>query len=227
MPTGQDLVNQAEKTIGCEYVLGADVPMDDPNYRGAFDCAEKITFDARWVTGKLYGCVDNSDWGNPEPFTGGWWQDTITKRVRVIPVAQAAITPGAIVLRRGAGAGYGHIIMATGIENGTIEAMNRRSGVCRGSLADRRWTCGILLPFVDYEQAGLGLVVINQPKVYHLVKPYMCGPVISAIQEVLGLPTDGIYGPLTRNAVARFQETHGLVVDGEVGPQTLREMGID
>ncbi len=34
-------------------------------------------------------------------------------------------------------------------------------------------------------------------------------------------PIDGIYGPLTTQAVAAFQKAHGLRVDGVAGPQTL------
>lgn len=35
---------------------------------------------------------------------------------------------------------------------------------------------------------------------------------------------DGIYGPLTRNAVVEFQKKHHLQVDGIAGPQTLRAL---
>ena len=34
-------------------------------------------------------------------------------------------------------------------------------------------------------------------------------------------PIDGLYGPLTENAVAQFQAAHGLVADGIAGPATL------
>ena len=34
-------------------------------------------------------------------------------------------------------------------------------------------------------------------------------------------PLDGLYGPLTTQAVRRFQQAHGLVVDGVAGPHTL------
>ncbi len=35
-----------------------------------------------------------------------------------------------------------------------------------------------------------------------------------------GLAEDGIFGPLTHQAVIRFQQTEGLMVDGIIGPQT-------
>ncbi|MCG0275902.1 MAG: spore cortex-lytic enzyme [Thermosediminibacteraceae bacterium] len=38
---------------------------------------------------------------------------------------------------------------------------------------------------------------------------------------------DGIFGPLTKNAVINFQKAYGLKVDGIVGPQTLKALGIN
>lgn len=53
------------------------------------------------------------------------------------------------------------------------------------------------------------------------------GPQVVAIQQALGIPADGIYGPQTKKAVMQFQQQHGgLVVDGEVGPLTLAALGI-
>lgn len=37
---------------------------------------------------------------------------------------------------------------------------------------------------------------------------------------------DGIYGPITRNAVTRFQKASGITPDGVVGHQTLRALGV-
>ena len=49
---------------------------------------------------------------------------------------------------------------------------------------------------------------------------------VSAIQQALGLPADGVYGRHTRAAVRRFQRAHGLMVDGIAGPQTLAALGL-
>ncbi len=52
------------------------------------------------------------------------------------------------------------------------------------------------------------------------------GSTIAAVQRALGIPADGVYGPVTRRAVIAFQRAHGLIVDGIVGPQTLGALGL-
>ncbi len=46
------------------------------------------------------------------------------------------------------------------------------------------------------------------------------------VQRALGVPADGLYGPVSRAAVRAFQKRRGLLVDGIVGPQTLGALGI-
>jgi cell wall-associated NlpC family hydrolase len=46
------------------------------------------------------------------------------------------------------------------------------------------------------------------------------------VQRALGVPADGLYGPVSRAAVRAYQQRHGLLVDGVVGPQTLGALGI-
>ena len=52
------------------------------------------------------------------------------------------------------------------------------------------------------------------------------GSSVSALQQALGIPADGIYGPQTRRAVRAFQARNGLAVDGIAGPQTLGALGL-
>jgi peptidoglycan hydrolase-like protein with peptidoglycan-binding domain len=49
---------------------------------------------------------------------------------------------------------------------------------------------------------------------------------ISAVQRALGVPADGVVGPVTRGAAKRFQRKHGLIADGVIGPQTLAALGV-
>ena len=54
------------------------------------------------------------------------------------------------------------------------------------------------------------------------------GPDVGWLQQRLAvLPVDGIFGPLTAAAVARWQRDHGRVLaDGVVGPATWRALGV-
>jgi len=52
------------------------------------------------------------------------------------------------------------------------------------------------------------------------------GPLVVQVQQQLGIPADGVFGPQTGRAVRRFQARKALTVDGIVGPQTAKALGI-
>ena len=49
---------------------------------------------------------------------------------------------------------------------------------------------------------------------------------VMAVQQVLGIKADGIFGPATEAAVKEFQRKNGLVADGIVGDKTLAAMNL-
>jgi N-acetyl-anhydromuramyl-L-alanine amidase AmpD len=51
------------------------------------------------------------------------------------------------------------------------------------------------------------------------------GDDVKLLQHLLGVkPEDGVFGPVTLNAVKKFQQSHGLAVDGIVGQQTWSKL---
>lgn len=52
------------------------------------------------------------------------------------------------------------------------------------------------------------------------------GNEVKTLQEKLNLKADGIFGPLTEEAVKDFQRSNGLEVDGIVGANTLSKLNL-
>lgn len=53
-----------------------------------------------------------------------------------------------------------------------------------------------------------------------LLKEGSRGPHVSQVQAFLGVPADGVFGPVTKAAVVAYQRALGLAADGIVGAQT-------
>jgi cell wall-associated NlpC family hydrolase len=52
------------------------------------------------------------------------------------------------------------------------------------------------------------------------------GAAVRALQQKLGIPADGIFGPQTERAVRAFQRAHGIPATGFVGPLTTAALGL-
>jgi N-acetylmuramoyl-L-alanine amidase len=230
MSTGQAMLEIAMQHLGQQYE-NVQVPKDNANWHGPWDCAEFMSWIVFQGAGILYGCLDDqADPSSADAYTGSWRHDSMVRGTR-IPVDKAASIKGAFVLRFPPAPGkMGHIVLSDGT-GGTVEAKSHAEDVKRDTLHNRRWDTGVLIPGVTYENGGAPLTVHPPTKVIRM--GVANDPdVVKAIQralEVAGIDpggVDGKYGPKTTAAVAAFQRVNGLVVDGEVGPETAGKLGI-
>jgi len=233
MAVGRDLVVLARRHVGERYdnVL---VPKNHRGWKGPWDCAEFTSWCVFQVAGFLYGCTDDAgDPATTEAYTGAWQHDAKT-RGRMVPVAEAAVTAGAVVLRYPPAPGHmGHIAFCDG-SGGTVEAHSRTRGVIRDVVAGRRWDTGVLVPGIEFVR-GAAPLPVSPPKtvIYRLTDPWMEGPTVKTIQRALKKAgfspgkVDGRFGPFTHAAVVAFQQKKSLVSDGEVGPRTAKRLGVD
>jgi putative chitinase len=65
---------------------------------------------------------------------------------------------------------------------------------------------------------------IDKTKNLRTVKLGSRGKTVAMMQEYLGIPADGIFGPNTEATLKRWQQFNGLTPDGIAGPNTLAKM---
>lgn len=231
MANGDDLLKKAAPHLGERYVLGSLAPKNNAGWRGPWDCAEFVSWCVFQVTGKLYGCDENT--GNPahaDAYTGYWRRDA-NAIGRIVSVAVAAQTPGAVVLRYPQSKLIGHVVFSDG-KGGTVEARSAAQGVIRSTLSNRRWDIGVLVPGVEFTQSATTIVAAPPLTILRITDPLMRGTLVRAVQKALKAKgihpgaIDGLYGLQTVAAVNAFQILNGLVPDGEVGSETAKALGI-
>lgn len=61
----------------------------------------------------------------------------------------------------------------------------------------------------------------------YVLKQGHSGDLVEAVQERLGLRSDGVFGPKTRDAVKAYQIMKGLTGDGVVGPMTWKKLDLN
>src|SRR5260370_16589854 len=112
--TGESIVQLALRHIGESYVFGVLVPKNNPNWTKCWDCAEFVSWTVFQVAKVLYGCDrDNGDPATADAYTGYWERDAKSLG-EIIPIEEAARTPGAAVLRVPQGHASGHIVISDG-----------------------------------------------------------------------------------------------------------------
>lgn len=222
-----DVLPFAKNYIGSPYVFGVLVPKTKPGYVGAFDCAEFVAYAIAQV-------LKVTDYGvrSGDAYTGFFQVDAKSKG-EMIPVKDAAMIPGAILLRYPAPGAIGHIAFSQG--NGkTIEAHSTKYGVIESKVDGRRWDTGIVLPGIAYCKSAD--VKSEAPKiVYRFKSPMMRDPYIKTAQDKLKKlgfynepKTDEYFGMKMLDAIIKFQKSKGLIADGEFMPggETAKALGI-
>lgn len=236
-PSYKDVLALAGSRIGCLYEYGADVPLNNPAFRGPFDCAEFASWVAMQITGELIGARPAA---NPDPYTGTWYDQGTTapaltagttgpipaaSTLRRALVNDAARIPGSFLVRRPQADADGHVVIV-GMGGTTIEAYSSQpppqGGVRAFVVGSRRWDLGVLLPHVSYER--MAPVTVAPPTI---LRRGSKGEQVKTLQRLLGFKgddVDGSFGKQTLAAVVAFQRANGLVADGEVGPLTWAKL---
>ncbi len=222
MATGKGLLSLANEHVGKKYVFGANVPFDNPNYKGPWDCAEFISWVVYQVSQIKVGIREK------EAYTGYWGKDagTLCKK---ISISEAAQTYGAILFRSPGfkGISIGHIVFSDG-EGGTIEAKSTNDGVCKNKIIGRQWEYGLLINSVSYEvNNAFRFDYASPPFNFYVSAPAMRHPVVKETKEKLAKlnlyhgKIDEEYNSETSMSVANYQKIKGIVVDGVLGKETL------
>lgn len=235
---GRDVIDVGLTRVSQQYVYGACVPLDNPNWRGPWDCAEF----ASWCTYQAYGLVFGANRprtvAQAEPYSGYWYAEA-RRAATVVSWREALRIAGAVLIRAPADGRIGHVAFAIGDGAKTLEARGAAFGVgVFDGAASRTWTVGCLLPGVEYD-AGNTMPLPHgerppppQTGFLWLKKPNIAGAEVVALQRALLAadldpgPIDGEFGPMTRAAVVSFQVVKGLEVDGVVGPHTAGALGL-
>lgn len=233
MATGAQLLALAETRIGEKYV-NVQVPKDNPNWHGPWDCAEFASWLAYQKVAMLYGCTNDSD--NPalaDAYSGAWVRDVTNGTLIPTTQAEANETPGTVLIRKPPAPGkMGHIAISDG-RGGTVEAAGINLGVRRDRIEGRLWNYVAKIPGLTYSTTGFVADPVPLPYLLTLETPNIKSALVRTVQRALrdkGFnpgKIDGEYGPHTVAAVEAFQAMNKLVADGICGPRTAKKLGID
>jgi hypothetical protein len=147
----QDIVDVGSTRVVQKYVLGAEVPLNNPNWKGPWDCAEVTSWCTFQAYGLIFGAGGVRDVKKAEPYSGFWYSEA-KKNDKVIRWENALDIPGAFLIKAPPGRGkIGHVAISIADGKRTLEARGQAFGVgIFDKAAQRPWSIGCLLPGVEY-----------------------------------------------------------------------------
>ena len=233
MANGAQLLALAETRLGEKYV-NVQVPKDNRNWHGPWDCAEFASWLVYQAARKLYGCTDDmADPALADAYSGAWVRDAVAGKVNQITQAEANGIAGAVLIRKPPAPGkMGHIAITDG-HGGTVEAAGINLGVRRDKVEGRLWNYIATIPELAYSSTGYVVAATPLPYLLTLETPNIRSSLVRTVQRALrdnGVDPgkiDGEYGPHTVAAVEAFQAMNRLVADGICGPRTAKKLGVE
>jgi putative chitinase len=108
-------------------------------------------------------------------------------------------------------------------DTGDVAALTKRINGGDIGLADRRLRFSVAMQALGGEAkaAPVNPQITNAVTSTPTLRRGSKGPAVKQMQQKLGIPADGDFGPGTEMAVKKWQAANGLAADGIVGPKTL------
>lgn len=124
----------------------------------------------------------------------------------------------------------GHCGVYIGNGNVVESTPSWKNGVQITEISKRKWKCHGKLPQIVYNESEQKPKNEKPDIPKYYLKLGSKGMEVNKLQKCLnfvinaGLDTDGIFGPLTKNALLRFQNKYNLLIDGIYGPQCYKKL---
>lgn len=186
----------------------------------AFDCCgliKGIIWGFNAESNKVYGGAKYESNGCPDVNEKG-----LLNMCSNISDDMSTVTPGDFLYMSG------HCGVYLGNEVVIESSPKWKNGVQITDLNVRKWKTHGRLPFIEYTPGEDKKEIYIIPA-YYLSRGSM-GPSVKNLQTCLnkamnaGLTLDGIFGPLTKQALKNFQTKYKLSVDGIYGPQSRNKL---
>jgi hypothetical protein len=195
---------------GTESHFGIGGPHDGPLDGAVWQWTSLLSQADAQYSGNVYGTsVETADGGDPRnPWSpaqlaamirlGVWWCRTFGRPAVLVPTADAF------------GIGY----------HSQFYTWNQSGHICPGDVRIRQLTRDVIPGIAGVLKGGAHRLYSLTRVLYDGVT----GNDVKALQQVLGIVEDGVFGPNTKRAVESFQARRGLVADGIVGRATAQAL---